>query len=86
MSHWLVSVYSSATDELLRELPLRNVDPREIRRLWGVPWPAPIEPLRVEPHHLVYLAQHLAEPLSLNAGEEAFLEGYQDFDGEVVEY
>lgn len=86
MSHWLVSVYSSTTDELLRELPVRNVDVREIRHQWDVPWPAPIPPLRVEPQHLHYLAQHLVEPLSLKADEEAFLEEYQDFDGEVVDH
>lgn len=86
MSHWVIGIYSSTTDEFLRELPLRNVDPQEIRRLWDLPQPTPIGPLEVESRHLTYLAQLLGEPLSLKPDEQAFVEEWADFVGESVEH
>jgi len=84
MASWQLSVFDSKSDELLYEIPVPDVDPAAVRRLWGTPEGAPIGSMPITGDELPFLNAHLDPPFMIRDGEEAFLELVQDYPGETI--
>jgi hypothetical protein len=82
---WLVSVFSTKTDELLVQHEASPPVRALVREEWGLPIGSPIGELLVTSERLPFVNRLLEKRLELREAEEAYLGEVAECDGEVVD-
>ena len=74
----MVSIYRVTTGDLLAEYPASDVDASRVRAAWGLRDEDPPSPLLVGADKLEFVNRHVTEPVELKAGQEIYLEEYEE--------